>query len=120
VTALEPGGLRSALDSSELAQPDNEPNIATATAAKLLHAALRVTCISAFLGAWNLNPNIAARLPLTTWILGRQDWLCLRRLTFDMRGGRKQAKLACGRPLDGRVRALLPWWRLHPRLPMGR
>src|SRR2546427_11917665 len=28
----------------------------------------------------------------------------LRRLTFDMRGGRKQAKLACGRPLDGRVR----------------
>ena len=25
-------------------------------------------------------------------------------LTFDMRGGRKQAKLACGRPLDGRVR----------------
>ncbi len=26
-------------------------------------------------------------------------------LTFDMRGGRKQAKLACGRPLDGRVRA---------------
>jgi len=28
----------------------------------------------------------------------------IRRLTFDMRGGRKQAKLACGRPLDGRVR----------------
>ena len=27
----------------------------------------------------------------------------VRRLTFDMRGGRKQAKLACGRPLDGRV-----------------
>src|SRR2546426_5067139 len=27
-----------------------------------------------------------------------------RVLTFDMRGGRKQAKLACGRPLDGRVR----------------
>ena len=25
-------------------------------------------------------------------------------LTFDMRGGRKQAKTACGRPLDGRVR----------------
>jgi hypothetical protein len=25
-------------------------------------------------------------------------------LTFDMRGVRKQAKLACGRPLDGRVR----------------
>ena len=24
-------------------------------------------------------------------------------LTFDMRGGRKQAKLACGRPLDGMV-----------------
>ena len=32
----------------------------------------------------------------------------LRRLTFDMRGGRKQAKLACGRPLDGRVRPLWP------------
>ena len=29
---------------------------------------------------------------------------CLGALTFDMRGGRKQAKLACGRPLDGRVR----------------
>src|SRR5216683_1539394 len=28
-------------------------------------------------------------------------WL---RLTFDMRGGRKWAKPACGRPLDGRVR----------------
>ena len=28
----------------------------------------------------------------------------MRGLTFDMRGGRKQAKLACGRPLDGRVR----------------
>ena len=27
-----------------------------------------------------------------------------RRLTFDMRGGRKWAKPACGRPLDGRVR----------------
>jgi hypothetical protein len=27
------------------------------------------------------------------------------RLTFDMSGGRKQAKLAGGRPLDGRVRA---------------
>src|SRR5437870_2775999 len=31
----------------------------------------------------------------------------LRGLTFDMRGGRKQAKLACGRPLDGRVRRLV-------------
>ena len=29
-----------------------------------------------------------------------------RALTFDMRGGRKHAKLACGRPLDGGVRAL--------------
>jgi hypothetical protein len=28
----------------------------------------------------------------------------LRWLTFDMSGGRKQAKLAGGRPLDGRVR----------------
>ena len=28
----------------------------------------------------------------------------LRGLTFDMRGGRKWAKPACGRPLDGRVR----------------
>ena len=28
----------------------------------------------------------------------------LRGLTFDMRGGRKRAKPACGRPLDGRVR----------------
>jgi hypothetical protein len=27
-----------------------------------------------------------------------------RGLTFDMRGGRKWAKPACGRPLDGRVR----------------
>src|ERR1044071_2171495 len=27
-------------------------------------------------------------------------------LTFDMRGGRKWAKPACGRPLDGRVRRL--------------
>ena len=32
------------------------------------------------------------------------QWPPLCRLTFDMRGGRKQAKLACGRPLDGRVR----------------
>jgi hypothetical protein len=29
-----------------------------------------------------------------------------RGLTFDMRGGRKWAKPACGRPLDGRVGAL--------------
>src|SRR5436190_4801069 len=29
---------------------------------------------------------------------------CVQYLTFDMRGGRKQAKLHCGRPLDGRVR----------------
>src|SRR5207247_6091983 len=29
-----------------------------------------------------------------------------RRLTFDMRGGRQQAKLDVGRPLDGRVRRL--------------
>jgi len=28
-------------------------------------------------------------------------------LTFDMRGGRQQAKLDVARPLDGRVRALL-------------
>jgi hypothetical protein len=28
----------------------------------------------------------------------------LSALTFDMRGGRKWAKPACGRPLDGRVR----------------
>src|SRR5215212_2832140 len=38
-----------------------------------------------------------------------------RRPTFDMRGGRKEAKPACGCPLDGRVRPLLqdalpsPW-----------
>jgi len=56
------------------------------------------------------------------WLAGRQrtdgppeQWrgtrsvsasLCRRasRLTFDMRGGRKWAKPACGRPLDGRVR----------------
>ena len=29
---------------------------------------------------------------------------CIGALTFDMRGGRKWAKPACGRPLDGRVR----------------
>jgi tRNA 2-selenouridine synthase SelU len=33
--------------------------------------------------------------------------LVLCGLTFDMRGGRKQAKLACGCPLDGRVRRLV-------------
>ena len=33
--------------------------------------------------------------------------LAFSALTFDMRGGRKWAKPACGRPLDGRVRALL-------------
>ena len=32
---------------------------------------------------------------------------CFGGLTFDMRGGRKWAKPACGRPLDGRVR---PHW----------
>jgi len=31
---------------------------------------------------------------------------CSCRLTFDMIGGRKWAKPACGRPRDGRVRAL--------------
>jgi len=31
---------------------------------------------------------------------------CLSALTFDMRGGRKQAKPDCGRPLDGRVSRL--------------
>ena len=30
---------------------------------------------------------------------------CDRALTFDMRGGRQQAKLAVGRPLDRQVRA---------------
>src|SRR5207247_7146948 len=30
-----------------------------------------------------------------------------RGLSFDMRGGRKWAKPACGRPLDGRVRRLV-------------
>ncbi len=36
----------------------------------------------------------------------RCEWhWCFRcGLTFDMRGGRKWAKPACGRPLDGRVR----------------
>src|ERR1700704_1487691 len=34
----------------------------------------------------------------------RSSALALRALTFDMRGGRKQAKPDCGRPLDGRVR----------------
>lgn len=29
------------------------------------------------------------------------------RLTFDVRGGRKRAKTAVGRPIDGRVRRLL-------------
>src|SRR5204862_945563 len=33
------------------------------------------------------------------------------RLTFDMRGGRQQAKPDVGRPLDGRVRAL--WVQGH-------
>ena len=32
---------------------------------------------------------------------------CDRALTFDVRGGRQQAKPDVARPLDGRVRALL-------------
>ena len=34
-------------------------------------------------------------------------FMCLRRLTFDMRGGRQLAKPDVGRPFDGRVRALV-------------
>jgi hypothetical protein len=40
------------------------------------------------------------------WAQDEAD-VALNALTFDMRGGRKQAKLAFGRPLDGRVRALV-------------
>src|SRR5206468_11611856 len=36
------------------------------------------------------------------------EWAALRRLTFDMRGGRQLAKPDVGRPLDGRVRRRLP------------
>jgi len=42
-----------------------------------------------------------------TGLDGRHGWgreRVLRRLTFDMRGGRQWAKPAVGRPLDGRVR----------------
>jgi len=38
--------------------------------------------------------------------------LIYRCLTFDVRGGRKQAKLAGGRPLDGRVRPRV--WEHRP------
>jgi len=44
----------------------------------------------------------------------------LRGLTFDMRGGRKWAKPACGRPLDGRVRRLGHDPRLAFRAPSGK
>src|SRR5881392_826095 len=46
------------------------------------------------------------------WACGRWnfDW----GLTFDMRGGRKQAKPDCGRPLDGRVSR-----HCHGRLAMA-
>src|SRR2546427_6052298 len=39
-------------------------------------------------------------------------------LTFDMRGGRKWAKPACGRPLDGRVRPLVTEERVRFHLPL--
>ena len=48
---------------------------------------------------------------------------CIRgRLTFDMRGGRQTAKLAVGRPLDGRVRAHrsapAQGWRIERTFPL--
>ena len=39
---------------------------------------------------------------------GRTGKVACCRLTFDMSGDRKQAKLAGGRPLDGGVRFLVP------------
>jgi hypothetical protein len=41
------------------------------------------------------------------WIVVLHD-ASSRRLTFDMRGDRQQAKLDVGRPLDGRVGRHLP------------
>ena len=35
------------------------------------------------------------------------SWGVLCHLTFDVRGGRKRAQPACGRPLDGGVRRLV-------------
>ena len=43
----------------------------------------------------------------------------LARLTFDMRGGRKWAKPACGRPLDGRVRHLAEKRHIRPCAQQG-
>jgi hypothetical protein len=48
-------------------------------------------CVKATLGAGARNHSML-------------HWRFSRGLTFDMRGGRKWAKPACGRPLDGRVR----------------
>src|SRR4051812_47160300 len=47
--------------------------------------------------------NECATLAATDRRLRFWRWV-FRGLTFDMRGGRKWAKPACGRPLDGRVR----------------
>src|SRR5947208_1967606 len=46
-----------------------------------------------------LTPQLQGRAGGTQWF-DAFPW----RLTFDMRGGRQTAKLAVGRPLDGRVR----------------
>src|SRR5438105_12088429 len=46
-------------------------------------------------------------LPAATSDAGLNCGICWG-LTFDMRGGRKQAKPDCGRPLDGRVSHLAP------------
>src|SRR3989442_8534809 len=73
-------------------------------------------------GSARFGPSRGTCLPLrTTRIVPRLITRSLRRLTFEMRGGRQQAKLAVGRPLDRRVRLTGddPACRAAPDLPNG-
>src|SRR5438105_10088605 len=53
------------------------------------------------------------------WVALLFEWGALRRLTFDMRGGRQLAKPDVARPLDGRVRARLRSAHAFRRMPTG-
>jgi len=53
------------------------------------------------------DSNVTSGRGASLNMCGTGVWDGLRGLTFDMRGGRQPAKLDVGRPLDGRVRALV-------------
>ena len=77
------------------------PRQATSAAAGNKNATRKIAGVK---GAAPSNPTIRESVTVTQLRM-KTARLLMKNLTFEMRGGRKQAKPDCGRPLDGRVRA---------------